>query len=68
MTLRRSRAATRIRWTVSLALFWGAILNGCERDDIASVDRNRPPETYVTMGPPDSSVNPNDPPNIFVIP
>lgn len=64
MTLRRSRAASRIRWTVSFALFWAAILAGCERDESVSVDRNREPETYVTMGP-RQPVSPQDPTEII---
>ncbi|GJM44033.1 MAG: hypothetical protein DHS20C21_08750 [Gemmatimonadota bacterium] len=51
MKLRRSRAASRLRWTLSFGLFWAAILAGCERDDTVNIDTNRPPETFVTEGP-----------------
>ncbi|MBZ0269670.1 hypothetical protein K8I85_16080 [bacterium] len=37
---------------------------GCVRDESVGVDRNRPPETYVTLGPEVSS-DPNDPTDIF---
>jgi hypothetical protein len=64
MTLRRSRAASRIRWIVSFALFWGGILVGCVRDATVNIDRNRAPDTFVTEGPP-VSANPRDPTDIF---
>lgn len=37
---------------------------GCVRDKSVGVDRNRPPETYVTQGP-EVSADPTDPTNIF---
>jgi hypothetical protein len=64
MNLRRSGADIRIRWIASFALFWGAVLVGCERDNSVSVDRNRPPETYVTQGP-EISNDPTDPTDVF---
>lgn len=64
MMLRHSGAVSRVRWTLSFALFWGAVLVGCERDDGASVDRNRAPETFITQGP-DVSVDPTNPVDIF---
>ena len=64
MKLRRFRADSRLLWTVGIALFGGAVFVGCIRDKTVGVDRNRPPETYVTMGP-DESSDPNDPTDIF---
>jgi hypothetical protein len=56
---------------------WGAFLSasvlaafvaiGCERDDTASVDRNRPPDTVITQGfqDPTAPPDPLDPPDLF---
>jgi hypothetical protein len=41
-----------------------ALGSGCERDSTVAVDRNRPPETYVTQGP-ELSPDPNDPTDLF---
>jgi hypothetical protein len=64
MKLRRFRATNRLYWTVGLALLGGAVFVGCVKDKSLGVDRNRPPETYVTMGP-EVSADPNDPTDIF---
>ncbi len=64
MNLRRSGAGIHIRWIASFALFWSAVLVGCERDNSVSVDRNRPPETFITQGP-DISADPEDPTDVF---
>ncbi len=56
----------RDRWGafVSAVVLAVLIVIGCERDDTASVDRNRPPETFITEGP-ENSLDPDDPTDLF---
>ncbi|NNE44102.1 MAG: hypothetical protein HKN12_07825, partial [Gemmatimonadetes bacterium] len=54
----------RSSWTALFTLVAFAMAAGCERDDPPAIDRNRPPETFVTLGP-ESSSNPNDPVDLY---
>ncbi|MCA9750875.1 MAG: hypothetical protein KC591_01675 [Gemmatimonadetes bacterium] len=47
-----------------LALSWAVVMAGCERDKSAQVDRNRPPDTFITEGP-ESSADPRRPTQVF---
>ena len=47
-----------------VALICGVVLAGCERDDTVQVDRNRPPETFITQGP-EPSFDPTRPTQVF---
>jgi hypothetical protein len=64
MVLRSSTA--RVRWGafLSFALLGSLLAFGCERDDSVSFDRNRPPETFITQGPENSTVE-DDPTDLF---
>jgi hypothetical protein len=64
MELRRSDPGGRVRWLALCALAYVAVVAGCEREDPPAVDRNRPPETFITEGP-DKSTDPLDPVNLF---
>jgi hypothetical protein len=59
MELWRFRSLGRLHWAAFFVLLAIAASVGCERDDSMSVDRNSPPETFVTQGP----VNSTDPDN-----
>jgi hypothetical protein len=64
MRLRHFESTGPVRWTAIFALVSLAVAVGCERDDPPAVDRNRPPETYVTQGPP-VSPDPENPTPLF---
>lgn len=64
MDLWRFETANRRRWTAFSALLAIALAAGCERDNTVKVDRNRPPETFITYGP-EPVTNPQDPPDLF---
>jgi hypothetical protein len=51
MELWRFAGPGRLHWLASFALLAIALAAGCRRDDTIAVDRNRPPETFVTLGP-----------------
>jgi hypothetical protein len=59
MELWRSRSFGRLHWAAFVVLLAIAAAAGCERDDSVSVDRNKPPETFITEGP----INSPDPDN-----
>jgi hypothetical protein len=60
MELWRSRSLGRLHWAAFFVLLAIAASVGCERDDSVSVDRNKPPETFVTRGPANST-DPDNP-------
>jgi hypothetical protein len=64
MELWRLEPGRRVRWLAFAVLGFVAFVAGCERDDPPAVDRNRPPETFITQGP-DQSTDPRDPVNLF---
>jgi hypothetical protein len=64
MKLRRSFRNRGLSWAALFALSWGVALGGCERDDTVQVDRNLPPETFITEGP-SPSPDPNRPTQVF---
>lgn len=64
MDLRRSSAFCRLRAFAVLLLLAGIVIEGCERDDTVQIDRNLPPETYVTQGPVNST-DPEDPTDLY---
>jgi hypothetical protein len=64
MELWRFETANRPRWAAICALLAIALGIGCERDDTVQVDRNRPPETFITFGP-EPSNDPRDPSDLF---
>ncbi len=64
MDLRRSSAFCRLQAFAVLLLLAGIVIEGCERDDTVQIDRNLPPETYVTRGP-DNSTDPEDPTDLY---
>jgi hypothetical protein len=64
MELRHSDRSGRVRWLALCVLAYVAVVAGCEREDPPPVDRNRPPETFITQGP-DNSADPQDPVNLF---
>ena len=64
MKLRRSRTNRSFGLAALFALSWAVVIGGCERDDTVRVDRNRPPETFVTQGP-EVSADPARPTQIF---
>lgn len=55
MELRRFDSLGRLHWAAFLVLLAIAASAGCERDDSVSIDRNKPPETFVTQGPTNST-------------
>ncbi len=64
MKLRRFDTSRNRRLGGLFALALILVAAGCRRDDSVQVDRNLPPETYITQGP-DVSPNPDDPTDIF---
>ena len=64
MELWRLESRGRLRWLAFCALVSVAVAAGCEREDPPAVDRNRPPETFVTQGP-EPSGDPRNPTNLF---
>jgi hypothetical protein len=64
MELRHLTFVGRRSWVALVVLIALAMAAGCERDKVASVDRNRPPQTFVTLGP-EHSANPEDPVDLY---
>ncbi|MGQ0722186.1 MAG: hypothetical protein ACT4PE_11545 [Candidatus Eiseniibacteriota bacterium] len=64
MELWRVAGPGRLHWVAFFVLLALALAAGCRRDDTIAVDRNRPPETFVTLGP-DVSANPDDPVDLY---
>jgi len=64
MELWRLEPGGRVRWMALSALGFVAVVAGCERDDPPAVDRNRPPDTFITQGP-DLSHDPRNPVNLY---
>ena len=64
MRLRHLDTPDRLRWAAVVALVSLAGAAGCERDDPPAVDRNRPPQTFLTVGPP-VSPDPENPTPLF---
>jgi len=64
MELWRSDSDGRLAGAALVVLLALAVMAGCERDDTVAVDRNRPPETFVTQGP-EISNDPNNPTDLY---
>lgn len=64
MDFQRQNPAPRPLITAAVVVLGGILVFGCERDDIASVDRNLPPETFITDGP-EISPDPANPTDLF---
>lgn len=64
MNLHRQCPPVRPLLTAAFVVFGGALIFGCERDDTVAVDRNLPPETYITQGP-EASPDPENPTDLF---
>ncbi len=64
MDFRPSPPRDRLGALAALGILGGLTFCGCERDNVASFDRNRPPETYITQGP-DNSTQADDPVDLF---
>ena len=64
MNLPKQRSFGRPLITAAVAVLGGLCLWSCERDDNIAVDRNLPPETYITEGP-DISPDPENPTTVF---
>ncbi len=64
MSLRRQRPSIRPPLTAAFVVLGGSLIFGCERDDTIQVDRNLPPETFITDGPV-ASPDPENPTDLF---
>lgn len=64
MELWRSDSDGRLAMAALVVLLALAVSAGCERDDTVAVDRNRPPETFVTLGP-ETSTDPRNPVDLY---
>lgn len=64
MNLRRHLFVPRPLVTAAFVVFGGILAYGCRRDETVAVDRNLPPETFVTQGP-DLSADPQNPTDLF---
>jgi hypothetical protein len=64
MNLRRHSSVSRPLVTAAVLVLGGTLVFGCRRDESVAVDRNLPPETFVTQGP-DLSSDPNNPTDLF---
>lgn len=64
MVLRASRTRDRLGAFAVVGLLAGLVVFGCERDNAAQFDRNRPPETFITEGP-ENSDDATDPVDLF---
>ena len=50
--------------TAAVLVLGGTLVFGCRRDESVAVDRNLPPETFITQGP-DISSDPENPTDLF---
>jgi hypothetical protein len=64
MNLRRHYDPVRPLLTAAFVVLGGVVMFGCERDDTVAVDRNLPPETFITQGP-EASPDPENPTDLF---
>lgn len=64
MDFRPSPPRDRLGALFALGILAGLAFPGCERDNVADFDRNRPPETYISQGP-ENSDDADDPVDLF---
>ena len=64
MDLQRQNPSLRPLLTAAFVVLGGMLVFGCRRDDLAAVDRNLPPETFITEGP-EISPDPTNPTSLF---
>ncbi len=64
MDFQRQNPAPRPLITAAVVVLGGILVFGCERDETVAVDRNLPPETYITDGP-EISPDPANPTDLF---
>jgi len=64
MSLTNRSTVGRPLFTAAVVVLGGLLVYGCRRDDTVAVDRNLPPETYITDGP-EASPDPENPTDLF---
>ncbi len=64
MDFQSQTPAPRPLITAAVLVLGGILVFGCERDETVAVDRNLPPETYITDGP-EISPDPANPTDLF---
>lgn len=64
MDLHRQNRVFRPLLTAAVVVLGGLLAYGCRRDETAPVDRNLPPETFITDGP-EISPDPSNPTDLF---